>query len=79
VDVHVDQAGQQRARAEIDAFGAGRDRVALATDRRDAAVDDRHLRVVDALAGEDVDHVRGGDDHGFRVGGDSRGREQRCG
>ena len=66
--MHVDQAGEQRSRAEVDAFGAGGDGIALAADRGDATIDDRHLRVVDALAGEHVDHVRGGDDHRLRGG-----------
>ena len=56
--VHVDEARQQCRGAEIDHARAGRDREAAA-DLRDVVALDQHDHVVDALAGDDVDHVRG--------------------
>ena len=65
VHVHVDQAGQQRAAAEVEDPRAGRCRVALLADALDAVVVDDHLGPVELAAGEHVHHVRGADHEGI--------------
>jgi len=71
--------GEDGHAGEFDAFGAERNlrlRRATAADPGDEAISDHHDRIVDHLAGEDVDdHVRGGDDH--RFGGGRSVRQQK--
>ena len=73
MDMHVDQAGQQRARPQIDDSGACRNRIALVPDSADPPIDDHHLRIIDAFLPDDVDHVSGTHHHGFgKCGGRNR-------
>jgi hypothetical protein len=59
MDVHVDQARQQGRARQVDHLGPGRNRVARLAHRRDPAVGDHHLRIVDILAGGHVEQPRG--------------------
>ena len=78
VDVHVDQAGEQCQRAEIDALGPRRDRHARRrTGCGDAAVDDHDSGVVDGLARSHVDHMRGGNHDRLGIGGGA-GEQTEC-
>jgi hypothetical protein len=62
MDVHVDQAGQQRVAGQIDPARVRRNQwpgAAAADDRDDAAVGDDDYWLVDRAAGKDVDHAVG--------------------
>jgi hypothetical protein len=68
VRVHVDQAGRQRAAAQIDGLGAGWNRQAAA-DLRDALAFDEDHRIVGAAAGCRIDEMSGADGDAPRGGG----------
>ncbi len=74
VDVHVDQAGQQRHARQVHPLGAGREvRGALLLDGLDPPVGDQHRRLFHIFAGGHVEQPVGGHDDRARL----RSRRQR--
>ena len=67
--MHVDQPGDERHVAEVDASGIHR---RGAADRGDATVSDGDRRTLDDRAFLDIEHPGGGDDHRLGSGRDGR-------
>lgn len=72
--MHVDQPGQQRALAQVDALRLWWQRVALATDTRDTAGDDVDLRAFHIASCLHIQQAGGGDDGGLGVRAQRRAR-----
>ena len=68
VHVHVDQAGQNSQRAQIDALAIGHRQFALPADLGDAAIFNDDDRLLHHRAAGHVQHSAGGDHHGFGAG-----------
>jgi hypothetical protein len=67
MDVHVDEAGQDRLAGRSIRW-RGRDhrpRAAAPDNGGDPPIGDHHHRLLDQLAGQHVDHSVRGDDHGL--------------
>ena len=61
--MHIDQAGHERARAEIDNLSARRNRIAAFAHGNDPAVGHNHLHIINRATGNDIEHVGGTNDH----------------
>jgi len=77
--VHVDEARQERALAEVEPAGIGRHDISLAADAHDAAVGNDDLGVLDLAAGEHVDHARSGHHERVRMRDGREAERAECG